>query len=99
MDLYPATKWTICHVLLVMNASYGRISRAWRKEYLHPVLHIFTCCQQLPTWTILSDEAMHSENVERNKVAAEIVSAILVASTGFSEIEESPIFDLTYVHS
>jgi hypothetical protein len=99
MDLYSGAKWTLCDVLLLIYVSYGSISRAWQKEYLHPVLHIFTCCQQFPSWTVFSDEAVHSEDVEHNKVAAEIISAVLIASTEFSEVEESPIFDLTYLPS
>lgn len=103
MGTYTRNRWSLRHVIIyLLDFAETRMAREWRREYLHPFLHIFSHCQEsIPRWTIFIPKGQTTlsgdwttNNELSGIIGVEIFSRMVIATTEYSDDETSPVFEL-----
>lgn len=109
MEICSRNRRTISEVIHFLALIDNRMTREWRKEYLHPLLHIFIQCQEtIPRWAnFVKSKYITSRIIEiksRNTnlehagksmpERADVFGMMLIATAEYSDDEHSPVFDL-----
>lgn len=112
MEICSRTRWTVCQVIHFLAPFYNRLTREWQKEYLHPLLHIFSRCQEtIPRWAnFVKSEyiTFHINEIKNRNITLEhrgrnkpegldVFCRMLIATAEYSDDEHSPVFDLMYL--